>query len=127
MCQIFSKVGYIASQCFQLRDLLLGKGGSSLIALVVEISEEYQDVKKGWALDSGATYHLTRDMSKARDVIPFKGYEQVTVDNSPKLSIHNIGIDTIDCCDQALLLKNIVHSLQTSSNLLFVNKLCVGL
>lgn len=43
MCQICSKVGHIASQCYQLRDFFgLGKGGSLLVAMVVEVSEKDQ-------------------------------------------------------------------------------------
>lgn len=65
---------------------------------------------KGWLLDSGATHHLIRDVSKGGDFVPFTCREQVTVGNGSKLSIYNMGTNIIDFCGQELMLKNILHS-----------------
>lgn len=82
-------------------------------------------VDKDWVLDSGVTYHLTENASKAGEVVPFIGHGYVIMGNDSELCIHNIGTSTIECCDKELLLKNILHSYQASFNLFFVHKLCV--
>jgi hypothetical protein len=79
---------------------------------------------ESWLTDTGATNHLTANMTNLNTHIPYKGTDQVAVGNGQSIPINNIGTSQLCTKFHNFRLQNLLHSSKISSNLLSVHKLC---
>lgn len=77
-----------------------------------------------WCLDSGASHHVTNDLSKLQQVSKFNGKTQLTVGNGSTIPIHHTGSTILPSLShKPLILKNVIHSPLISRNLVSVSQL----
>ena len=72
------------------------------------MSQEDQ-TNQEWYLDSGATNHVTSDLSNLNIQADYKGKNKLIVGNGSSLPILHIGDSTLKDNQKNLLLKNIMH------------------
>lgn len=118
-CQICTYWGHAAADCrnrynpdFQPRGNSQRSGNSA--------STSSTDVPP-WFMDSGATDHLTSDLSRLNMHERYAGKDQVHVANGQGLSISHIGHSSL--AGSSLKLKNILHVPHISKDLLSVYRL----
>ncbi|KAG8503713.1 hypothetical protein CXB51_001715 [Gossypium anomalum] len=75
---------------------------------------------QAWYLDSGATNHITSDMTILSAVSPYTGMRHISMGNGASVSISNIGSSGMQAGSQIFCLKNILHVLTVCKNLLSV-------
>ncbi len=76
-----------------------------------------------WLTDTGATDHLTANLSNLSLQAPYKGNDQVAVGNGQSIPINNIGAGQLCTQFHKFRLHNLLHSSKISSNLLSVHTL----
>ena len=79
---------------------------------------------ESWLTDTGATDNLTANMTNLNTHTPYKGTDQVAVDNGQSIPINNIGTSQLCTKFHNFRLQNLLHSSKISSNLLSIHKLC---
>ena len=77
-----------------------------------------------WLTDTGATDHLTSNLGNLTSQTPYKGYDQVAVDNGQSIPINNVDTGQLSTQFYKFRLHNLLHSPKISSKLLSVHKLC---
>ena len=77
-----------------------------------------------WLTDTGATDHLTANLTNLQTPAPYQGTEQVSVGNGQSIPINHIGNGQLSTKHYNFRLKNLLHSSRISSNLLSVHTLC---
>ncbi|KAM2157366.1 hypothetical protein ACFX1R_042948 [Malus domestica] len=81
-CQICGKMGHSALDCYQRSNYSFqGQPPStSLSAMNVQQTTQFipQDT---WIVDSGASHHMIADINALTRVIPFEGFEKITIGN----------------------------------------------
>lgn len=77
-----------------------------------------------WYADTGATHHVTNDLSNLSFHQPYTGHEQVIVGNGQGLAINHVGTSAVapSTSGSNFILHNILHVLSISQNLLFVRQ-----
>lgn len=106
--QINPKFSTWKNQCFMLCYVFLGRNSSPSIMFVESSSSN--DNTTPWLLDSGATYHLTKDGSNLHSSSSYNGNDKITVGNDESLSDVKKGHSAL-CCDNKLLyLKCLAHT-----------------
>lgn len=130
VCQICKRVGHQASRCFAL-PVMLNKTykGESVFGSTHAFSANVNSSStpdNAWLLDSGASHHLTSDLTNVAQSLPYNGSEEATLSNGNILPIHCVDsgllFSTHNTC--FLTLKHILRTLHTTYNLLSVHKLC---
>lgn len=77
-----------------------------------------------WCLDTGASHHVTNDLSQLQQVNKFHGKTTLTVGNGNSVPIKYIGSTTLNSyCDRPIFLKNVIHSPQIARNLISISQL----
>ncbi|KAB2630096.1 hypothetical protein D8674_007615 [Pyrus ussuriensis x Pyrus communis] len=77
-----------------------------------------------WIVDSGASHHITSDISALSQVIPFEGSEKITIGNGTGLPIKNIGSIMLQTPTCSLVLNKVLHVPNIARSLLSVKQLC---
>lgn len=77
-----------------------------------------------WIVDSGASHHMTADVTSLSQVIHFQGSENITIGNGSSLAIQNIGSTTIQTNNHSLILSKVLHIPNIARSLLSVKQLC---
>ena len=77
-----------------------------------------------WLLDSGASHHLTSDLSNLSLHSPYNGGEEVQIGNDTGLEIENTGSSLLPSNSRTLSLNNVLYVPDIARNLLSVKKLC---
>jgi hypothetical protein len=80
-------------------------------------------VDTNWYTDTGATHHLTGELSKLSIADKYKGRDQVHTANGNGMNISHIGNSILRTQHNSLHLKNILHVPSASKNLLPVHRL----
>jgi hypothetical protein len=96
-----------------------------LTAMTTQANAEL--TSQDWLADSGANTHVTAESSNLTNSHPFDGSDTVGVGNGAGLPIQSIGSSLVHSPTSSLhnfLLKNILHCLSASANLLSINKFC---
>lgn len=75
-------------------------------------------------MDTGATHHVTPDLTNMTSTNPIAGPDKLFVGNGTGLSNSNIGNSVISCSLRPLHLKNVLHVPRITTNLTSVQKLC---
>lgn len=92
-------------------------------AMNAKLSAEISSVDL-WILDTGASHHMTPDLTVIHRSIPYEGFEKIIVGNDEGLEVQNIVHGTLQTPIHTLHLKNILHMPMLIVNLLSVKKLC---
>jgi hypothetical protein len=95
-----------------------------LVAMVAQVNVEFET--QDWLADSGANTHITVEVSNITNPQPFNGAD--TVGNGAGLNIKSFGSSILQCKTphkSHFLLKDILHCLDASANLLSINKFCL--
>ena len=77
-----------------------------------------------WYMDSGATHHITHDLTSLNNTNPFSGADKVLVSNGKTLDISNTTQFIIPSKIYPITLNKVLNVPQISTNLFKVNKLC---
>ncbi|KAH9783416.1 retrovirus-related pol polyprotein from transposon RE1 [Citrus sinensis] len=77
----------------------------------------------GWYLASGATHHLTNDLSNLSISEPYEGNEKLIIGNGYDLTISHLGSTHLAVGNYKLLLKNLLFVPHITKNLLSISKL----
>ncbi|BBH03567.1 hypothetical protein Prudu_014481 [Prunus dulcis] len=111
-CQICSKRGHTAANCYFRHEASSSRHGSqiqlclsgssppsNLSAMTAQTSYMPDQV---WIADSGASHHMVSDISSLTHVAPCESTEQVIVGNGEGLKIKHIGTTAIACASTSL-------------------------
>ncbi|CAL2255540.1 unnamed protein product [Prunus armeniaca] len=153
-CQICSKRGHTAANCYFRHEASSSRHGSQVIECQIcgkkghgalDCFHRSNYVYQGqappsnlsamtaqtsyvpdqvWIADSGASHHMVSDISSLNHVAPCESTEQVIVGNGEGLKIKHIGTTAISCASTSLKLQSVFHVPQLSANLLSVHQLC---
>ena len=124
ICQICGKIGHQALDCYHRMDFAYqGRHPPAKLAAMASTSNASQ-AGETWLTDTGATDHLTANLSNLSLQAPYKGNDQVAVGNRQSIPINNIGAGQLCTQFYKFRLHNLLHSSKISSNLLSVHKLC---
>lgn len=124
-CYYCGKKGHIKAHCFKKKRDDAARSGSSSAQLAVALMAIQGAETSSWVLDSGASQHMTRDLSQlqnVRTVDPIK----ITMANGQQVEATQIGdvLFTTKLRDsvQQVLLKDVLHVPGALANLLSVSK-----
>ncbi|BBH08832.1 hypothetical protein Prudu_021148 [Prunus dulcis] len=153
-CQICSKRGHTAANCYFRHEASSSRHGSQVIECQIcgkkghgalDCFHRSNYVYQGqappsnlsamtaqtsympdqdWIADSGASHHMVSDISSLTHVAPCESTEQVIVGNGEGLKIKHIGTTAIACDSTSLRMPSVFHVPQLSANLLSVHQLC---
>jgi transposase InsO family protein len=123
-CQICGKLGHQALDCYHRMDFTYqGRHPPAKLAAMASTSNGSQGGDT-WLTDTGATDHLTANLTNLQTQAPYQGTEQVSVGNGQSIPINHTGNGQLSTKLYNFRLKNLLHSSRISSNLLSVHKLC---
>lgn len=78
-----------------------------------------------WLLDSGASHHITNDLSNLSLHYPYDGTEDIVIGNGTGISITHIGSLTLSTISfKPIILHNILCAPTMSHNILSISQLC---
>ncbi|KAF7802369.1 histone deacetylase [Senna tora] len=137
VCQVCSKTGHIASQCYNRYDsnyqlsqqqysqnfTQARQRSSGNMSAMVATPDAITDA--AWFPDSGATNHVTSDASNLMYGVEYSGAEQLHMGNGKGLLISNIGQSLVKSSFQPslnLVLNNLLHVPSITKNLASVSK-----
>ncbi|KAF7808518.1 Retrovirus-related Pol polyprotein from transposon TNT 1-94 [Senna tora] len=116
--------GHNGLECGRILSLnvkCVGNGSSSSpMEALLATSETVTD--DAWFADSGATNHLTNDLSNLQVKQPYDGGEQVHIANGSGLAITHIGNSELISNSKTFRLNQILHVPDVSKNLLSISK-----
>ncbi|PKU84201.1 Retrovirus-related Pol polyprotein from transposon TNT 1-94 [Dendrobium catenatum] len=116
-CQICGKFGHSAAHCWHRTNLEYQPGPTQAFLA-------HEDPPPAeWFLDSGASSHLTSDISQVQSVQPYTGNAQVQVGNGNQLPIAHSGQGILPTPARKFQLKHLLHVPHLSHNLISVNRL----
>jgi hypothetical protein len=126
-CQICGKRSHKALDCYHRMDYAY-QGRHPPTQLAAMVAHTNGDLEtQDWLADSGANTHVTADQSNISDAQPFAGADTVGMGNGAGLDMHSIGSSIVHSNathPTPLFLKDILHCLSASANLLSINKFC---
>ncbi|TQE01264.1 hypothetical protein C1H46_013171 [Malus baccata] len=124
-CQICWKYGHIAVQCYHRSNFTYqGRSPPSTLSAMNTTFSPSAPQEQFWVADTGATSHMTSDLSNLNLAAPFSGTDTVTTASGSGLPISHIGSTTLHTPQYAFELKNILHVPQLSQHLLSIYQLC---
>jgi len=124
-CQICWKFGHTAVQCYHRGNFSYqGRPPSSNLSAMHAAFPPPSPPEQFWVADTGATTHMTSDLAQLNLAAPFSGADTVTTAGGSGLTISNIGSSILDVPHCSLQLKQVLHVPKLSQHLLSVHKLC---
>ena len=124
-CQICWKFGHTAVQCYHRGNFRYqGRPPSSNLSVMHAAFPPPSPPEQFWVADTGATTHMTSDLAQLNLAAPFSGADTVTTAGGSGLTISNIGSSILDVPHCSLQLKQVLHVPKLSQHLLSVHKLC---
>ncbi|PKU68330.1 Retrovirus-related Pol polyprotein from transposon TNT 1-94 [Dendrobium catenatum] len=123
ICQICGKPGHVAINCWHRCNLNYAPTTSRQPRAL--LAQPSSTANQDWVLDSGASSHLTLDVSNINYPASYRGSDVVSIANGSSLPIHNTGqgILPLPDTDRKLRLSNLLHVPSLKHNLLSVSKL----
>jgi len=124
-CQICWKFGHTAVQCYHRGNFSYqGRPPSSNLSAMHATFPPPSPPEQFWMADTGATTHMTSDLAQLNLAAPFSGADIVTTAEGLGLTISNIGSSILNVPHCSLQLKQVLHVPKLSQHLLSVHKLC---
>ncbi|KAI0523320.1 hypothetical protein KFK09_005715 [Dendrobium nobile] len=123
ICQICNKVGHIALNCWHRSNPRFAPTNPRTISAL--LAQPNQSPSQDWIVDSGASNHLTPDLSNFQYQTPYHGQESVSIANGSQLPVAHSGQGLLPLPEtpRKLYLRNLLHVPHLSHNLLSVSKL----
>jgi hypothetical protein len=122
-CQICGIYGHDALRCYSRFNHAIQPETSNRQASYSYSTSNANDYGDNWVLDSGATDHMTNDMSRLHVQDAYQGNDQIQVANGMHVPILHIGESSLPGSTHPLCLKNVLHAPALSKNLLSASKL----
>jgi gag-polypeptide of LTR copia-type len=120
LCQICSKRGHTAKDCWHRYDARYGSSSQPHAHTAhTGITAPHGD----WYLDLGATHHVTSDLNNISTFIPYEGFENLHIGNGTGMKILHIGSSILTFPTRSVVLNDILHVPQFTKNLLSLSKL----
>ena len=123
MCQICSRSGHSAINCFKRLDTInSAPTNHNAIANLASVDNTIGD--GSWYPDSGATHHITNDMANLNISTPYNGFDTLAVGNGAGLPITHVRATNLHTESGILPLQNVLLVPSISKNLLSVSRFC---
>ncbi|KAJ4720471.1 Retrovirus-related Pol polyprotein from transposon TNT 1-94 [Melia azedarach] len=128
ICQICFRIGHEASKCwFRFNKKFTTKPGARNFQKKAYAATLETVTDPNWYLDSGATNHITNNLSNLSIGTEYKGNDQLAVGNGNKLLISHIGHSLLPTfhpqMTKHLHLNHILHVPGITKNLISISKL----
>jgi histone deacetylase 1/2 len=121
MCQICKKDGHPATECWwRYGDDDDDSHGDEKGAHMASYG-----VDTNWYIDTGATDHITSELSKLSTHEHYKGHDQVHNASGQGMAIKHIGHSVLHTPHNSIHLRNILHVPSASKNLLSAHKIAL--
>uniref|UniRef100_A0A6N2KNP9 Integrase catalytic domain-containing protein n=1 Tax=Salix viminalis TaxID=40686 RepID=A0A6N2KNP9_SALVM len=121
-CQWCGKERHTAKKCHKLGKLLKKAKAEGLIeAFAATTLDDNQDNE--WYTDTGATSHMTNDVTALDKSVPYTGNQRVVVGNGQSLSISRIGSISSLVASRILKMSDVLIVPHITKNLLSISKL----
>ncbi|KAM2632205.1 hypothetical protein EV1_022967 [Malus domestica] len=116
-CQICGSTSHEALDCFdRMNPELSGRIPSAkLAAMCAHYSSK---PLPSWLIDSGATSHITNDITTINSPTPYTGEDKVYIGDGKGLSIHHTGSSSLHTAHADFQLRNVLHVPSMKHNLL---------
>ncbi|KAI0489219.1 hypothetical protein KFK09_029061 [Dendrobium nobile] len=123
-CQICRKRGHSALNCWHRCNLKYAPMQSPAPQRALMTQQSSTPISE-WVLDSGASAHLTPDITNQQQRSNYNGQDSVSIANGSSLSIQNSGQGLLPLPDSArkLHLQNLLHVPTLTHNLISISKL----
>ena len=82
-------------------------------------------IDSSWLLDSGASHHVTNDLSSLSLYTPYNGHEELIIDDGTSLQITHIGSMFLALSNYNVNLSNILYVPKIFRNILSLSRLCL--
>ena len=108
-CQICGNTSHEAIDCFdRMNPEISGRiPPSKLAAMCAHYTSKPSP--PSWLIDSGATSHITNDISNISSPSPYTGEDKVYIGDGKGLSINHIGSSLLHTTSTSFKLKNVLH------------------
>ncbi|PKU62264.1 Retrovirus-related Pol polyprotein from transposon TNT 1-94 [Dendrobium catenatum] len=122
-CQICNKVGHIALNCWHRSNPRFAPTNPRSINAL--LAQPNQIPSQDWIIDSGASNHLTPDLSNLQYPVQYHGQDSVSIANGSQLPVAHSGQCLLPLPEtpRKLYLRKLLHVPHLSHNLLSVSKL----
>ncbi|KAM1608415.1 hypothetical protein EV1_020385 [Malus domestica] len=116
-CQICGSNSHEAIDCFdRMNPDIFGKvPPAKLAAMCAHFSSK---PTPSWLIDSGATSHITNDISNISSPTPYRGEDKVYIGDGKGLTITNVGSSFLHTPSATFKLQHVLHVPQMQHNLL---------
>ncbi|KAM2627715.1 hypothetical protein TB2_001133 [Malus domestica] len=124
-CQICGKKNHGAKYCHFRNSTMSFSSPATLHVKSTQSSEPSAPPQQFWLTDSGASSHMTADMSNMSLASPYPTNETIQTASGAGLSISHIGSSTLHTPLKSLQLNSVLCVPRLSQNLLSVHQLCL--
>ncbi|KAM1416516.1 hypothetical protein ACFX2I_008052 [Malus domestica] len=117
-CQIYHSFEHEAIDCYErMNHAFAGKIPLAKLAVMC-VHTNSTATSPTWLIDSGATSHITNDISAIHSPIPYSGEENVYIGDGHGMSIHHSGNFVLKTPSATFRLNNVLHVPMMKFNLL---------
>ncbi|KAM1595047.1 hypothetical protein ACFX10_001388 [Malus domestica] len=107
-CQICGSSSHEAIDCYdRMNPDIFGKVSHTKLAAMY--THYASKPSPSWILDSGATSHITHDISNISSPTPYTGEDKVYIGDGKGLSIHHTGSTLLNTAHASFKLNNVLH------------------
>lgn len=118
-CQVCGKIGHVALKCYYCFDHAYQSDHSH--SLITNYSSSLPSHDQSWYPDTATTNHITSDLANLNITSgPYGGNEQIRIGDGKELPIANIGDSKFSNSSHSFILKNLLHVLSITKNLISV-------
>ncbi|KAH0655706.1 hypothetical protein KY285_030588 [Solanum tuberosum] len=114
-CQICNGTNHLANTCFQRYSHAINPSAYLSHQAPIPLTQS-------WFPDTGATNHITSDLSYIHQAEPYKGVDQLQVGNGAGLPIHHTGNSFFHSPNKSFRLTNVLHVPSITKPLLYVQR-----
>ena len=117
VCQFCQKKGHTARQCHSARRLLQQQPE-------VHHTSFGNSSSSNWILDSGASHHVTGDLTNLSHQQPYEGPDDILLGDGSGLEITHTGSSKLPATSKSFCLSNVLCIPSIKQNLISVSKFC---
>ena len=117
-CQIYHSTDHEALDCFErMNHAFGGKIPHAKLAVMCAHTNSKSSAHT-WLMDSGATSHITNDLSVIQSPVPYNGQDKVYIGDGQGMQIHHNGTTVLNTPASHFRLNNVLHVPAMKHNLL---------